>query len=416
MNRSPVTLTLVFIVILAAAFGALAGGTGVFLAVRESLLPKPIASSISSTNTFKSLPTPTIALPTPTIVLPTPTIALPTPTIAFPTPIVEVTTPPISNPNNDILLESKTIEITTAITEAVELISPSVVTVLNISSNGSERGSGSGVIFSDNGYLLTNAHVIAGHENLAVVFVDGATAPATLVGSDNYADIAVLQVQPPLPGVASLGNSDILRPGETVIAIGSPLGDFKNTVTVGVVSATGRTVDTGKGYQLEDLLQTDAAINQGNSGGPLVNLAGQVVGLNTLIVRGGSFGGSIAEGLGFAVASNTVGAISKQLIANGRVARPYLGIVWESVTPRIAKVYNLPVPWGIFITRVADGSAADIGGLQAGDIIVMLDDIPLDGDHPFINVLYSYQPGDTITAKINREGKEQIVTITLGEI
>ena len=401
MNRSPVTFSLLFIVALAAACGALAGGAAVFLAVRESITSSPISTSVSSTNTLQSVPTPTIVVPTPTI--------------ALPTPIVVVPTPAISEPNNDLLLETKTIEITTAITEAVEMISPSVVTVLNLAINGTEQGSGSGVIFSDNGYILTNAHVIAGHEALEVVFIDGETAAATLVGSDDYADIAVLQVQPPLPGVASLGNSDILRPGETVIAIGSPLGDFKNTVTVGVVSATGRTVDTGKGYQLEDLLQTDAAINQGNSGGPLVNLAGQVVGLNTLIVRGGSFGGSIAEGLGFAVASNTMGAISKQLIANGRVDRPYLGITWQPVTPRIARVYNLPVPWGIIITNVVDGSAADIGGLQFGDIIVMLDDIPLDGEHPFINVLYSYQPGDTITAKVDREGQEQIVTITLGE-
>ena len=401
MNRAPFTFPLIFVVALAAAAGSLAGGAAVYLAVRESIAPASTSTDVSSINSLKSASTPTISVPTPTILVSTPTISVPTPTISV--------------PNNEIRIETKSIEITTAITDAVEIISPSVVTVLNISLNGTERGSGSGVIFSDNGYLLTNAHVIAGHKTLEVVFIDGETATATLVGSDDYADIAVLQVQPPLPGVASLGNSDILRPGETVIAIGSPLGDFKNTVTVGVVSATGRTVDTGKGYQLEDLLQTDAAINQGNSGGPLVNLAGQVVGLNTLIVRGGSFGGSIAEGLGFAVASNTVGAISKQLIANGRVDRPYLGITWQPVTPRIAKVYNLPVPWGIFITNVVDGSAADIGGLQFGDIIVMVDDIPLDDEHPFINILYSYQPGDTITAKVDREGQKQIVTITLGE-
>ena len=401
MNRAPFTFPLIFVIALAAAAGSLAGGAAVYLAVRESIVPASTSTDVSSIDSLKSVPTPTISVATPTISVPTPTISVPTPTISV--------------PNNEIRIETKSIEITTAITDAVEIISPSVVTVLNISLNGTEQGSGSGVIFSDNGYLLTNAHVIAGHKTLEVVFIDGETATATLVGSDDYADIAVLQVQPPLPGVASLGNSDILRPGETVIAIGSPLGDFKNTVTVGVVSATGRTVDTGKGYQLEDLLQTDAAINQGNSGGPLVNLAGQVVGLNTLIVRGGSFGGSIAEGLGFAVASNTVGAISKQLIANGRVDRPYLGITWQPVTPRIAKVYNLPVPWGIFITNVVDGSAADIGGLQFGDIIVMVDDIPLDGEHPFINILYSYQPGDTITAKVDREGQKQIVTITLGE-
>ena len=249
MNRSPVTFSLLFIVALASACGALAGGAAVFLAVRESVTPSPISTSISSTNTLPSVPTSTI-------IVPTPTIAVPTPTIASPTPIVIVPTPTISEPNNDLFLETKTIEITTAITEAVEMISPSVVTVLNLAINGAERGSGSGVIFSDNGYILTNAHVIAGHEALEVVFIDGETATATLVGSDDYADIAVLQVQPPLPGVASLGNSDILRPGETVIAIGSPLGDFKNTVTVGVVSATELTVNTGNEYQLEHLLLT----------------------------------------------------------------------------------------------------------------------------------------------------------------
>ena len=387
MNRSPLTYSLLFIVALAAASGALAGGAAVYLAVRESLTPTPTTTFVSSIDSLESVPKSTITVPTPTML----------------------------EPNNELGLETKSIEITTAITESVEIISPSVVTVLNISRNGTEQGSGSGVIFSDKGYLLTNDHVIAGHDTLTVVFMDGETAKAKKVGSDAYADIAVLQVQTPLPGVASLGNSDVLRPGETVIAIGSPLGDFKNTVTVGVVSATGRTVDTGMGYQLEDLIQTDAAINQGNSGGPLVNLAGQVIGLNTLIVRGSSSSRLVTEGLGFAVASNTVRAISKQLIENGRVARPYLGINWESVTPRISWVYNLPVEWGIYITRVASGSAADIAGLQAGDIIVAMDDIPLDEDHPFINVLLSHQPGDTITASIVREQDLRTVTITLGE-
>jgi len=387
MNRSPFTYSLLFIVALAAVFGALAGGAAVYLAVRESVTPTPTTTFVASIDSLKSVPK----------------------------SIITVSTPTMLEPNNELGLETKSIEITTAITESVEIISPSVVTVLNISRNGTEQGSGSGVIFSDKGYLLTNAHVIAGHDTLAVVLMDGETVEAYEVGSDAYADIAVLQVQPPLPGVASLGNSDVLRPGETVIAIGSPLGDFKNTVTVGVVSATGRTVDTGKGYQLEDLIQTDAAINQGNSGGPLVNLAGQVIGLNTLIVRGSSSSRLVTEGLGFAVASNTVRAISKQLIENGRVARPYLGINWESVTPRISWVYNLPVEWGIYVTRVASGSAADIAGLQAGDIIVAMDDIPLDEDHPFINVLLSHQPGDTITASIVREQDLRTVTITLGE-
>ena len=245
--------------------------------------------------------------------------------------------------------------------------------------------------------------------------MDGGSVPAKLIGADTFSDIAVLQVSPPLPGIAELGNSDVLRPGESVIAIGSPLGDFKNTVTVGVVSATGRMVDTGRGYQLEDLIQTDAAINQGNSGGPLVNLSGQVIGLNTLIVRGGGFGSALAEGLGFAVASNTVRAVSDQIVQNGYVARPYLGIRWESINPRIAWVYDLPVDWGIYVTRVATASAAALAGIQPGDIIVALGETPLDEEHPFINALLAYQPGDTLTASVVRGLEVHSIDLVLGE-
>ncbi|MDP7644673.1 MAG: trypsin-like peptidase domain-containing protein, partial [Anaerolineales bacterium] len=278
MSRSAITFPLLIIVALAAAGGAMAGGTAVFLAVQDSLAASPTPAA------------------GPTALPPT----------AIPTAAVNETP-------TDMGVEVRAVETNTAVIEVVEGISPAVVTVLNLSGRGQEQGSGSGVIFSEDGYLLTNNHVIEGANALEVVFVDGDSAPAELIGADAFADVAVLRVAPPLPGVAELGNSDVLRPGETVIAIGSPLGDFKNTVTVGVVSATGRMVDTGRGYQLEDLIQTDAAINQGNSGGPLVSLAGQVIGLNTLIVRGGGFGSAMAEGLGFAVASNTVHAVSEQL-------------------------------------------------------------------------------------------------------
>ena len=364
---------------LAAAGGAIAGGTAVYVAVQDTLASDPI---------------PAVRLDT---LVPTVIATIPTKD----TPISEG-------------IEVRTIEINTAVTEVVDDISPAVVTVLNLSNRGQEQGSGSGVIFSEDGYLLTNNHVIEGANALEVVFMDGSSVPAELIGADTFADVAVLHVHPPLPGVAELGNSDVLRPGETVIAIGSPLGDFKNTVTVGVVSATGRMVDTGHGYQLEDLIQTDAAINHGNSGGPLVNLAGQVIGLNTLIVRGG-FGSAVAEGLGFAVASNTVHAVSAQLIENGYVARPYLGIRWESINPRIAWVYDLPVEWGIYVTRVATSSAADIAGIQPGDIIVALDDIPLDEEHPFINALLAYQPGDSVTASVMRGHDMYSVKLVLGE-
>ena len=408
MRSTQYTLSIGFIVLLSAILGGLSGGSIVYLTQSDNMSLEPTSEkTFLPTNNPTSIPT-LIASPTITIVPPTPTQISPTPTNILPTQSVE-------NSSITSTIETRSIQITTAITEAVEIISPAVVTVINLGDSGTQQGSGSGVIFSKSGHIITNDHVISGHKNLVVVLVDGTTIPAVLVGSDTYADVAVLQVNAVPPGIASFGNSDVLRPGETVIAIGSPLGDFKNTVTVGVVSATGRSVDTTKGYQLEDLIQTDAAINQGNSGGPLVNLAGQVIGINTLIVRGGSFGSSVAEGLGFAVASNTVGAISDQIVNYGSVARPYLGVNWESINPRISWVYNLPVEWGIYITRVAENSAAQKSGIKAGDIIVALDDIPLNEDHPFINVLLSYEPGDIITATVVREETVLNLTIKLGE-
>jgi len=167
----------------------------------------------------------------------------------------------------------------------------------------------------------------------------------------------------------------VLNPGEMVIAIGSPLGDFKNTVTVGVVSATGRSIDTGQGYQIEGLIQTDAAINQGNSGGPLVNLASEVIGINTLIVRGSGIG-AIAEGLGFAIPANTARAVAEQIMQKGYFSRPYMGIRWQSITPNIAAAYNLPVQWGVYVTEVTTGSPASKADLQPGDIITRIGDTP----------------------------------------
>ena len=313
------------------------------------------------------------------------------------------------------VVEVRTIQINTAVTDVVERLSPAVVTVLNLSAAGTEQGSGSGVIISPDGYLLTNNHVIHGASALKVILADGSSSPAQLVGRDTFADIAVLRVDVAVPGVAELGNSDVLRPGETVIAIGSPLGDFKNTVTVGVVSATGRILDTDRGYQMEDLIQTDAAINQGNSGGPLVNLAGQIIGLNTLVVRGSGFGSAVAEGLGFAVASNTVRAVSQQLVEKGYVSRPYMGVQWESITPRISWVYDLPVEWGIYVTRVREGSASERAGMEPGDIIVALDDVLLDEEHPFINVLLAYEPGDVVVASVLRERLKLTIAIELEE-
>jgi len=217
-----------------------------------------------------------------------------------------------------------------------------------------------------------------------------------------------------VPAVAALGNSDVLNPGETAIAIGSPLGDFKNTVTVGVVSATGRSIDTGQGYALEGLIQTDAAINQGNSGGPLVDLAGEVIGINNMIVRN-SGSGTVAEGLGFAIPIDTARAVAAQLIQNGALARPYLGISYQPITPDIANAYNLPAQWGVYVTRVASGSPAGQAGLQQGDILTGIDSVAMDGTHSYLNTLFTYKPGDRVTLDVLRSGRNLQLQVTLGQ-
>jgi serine protease Do len=313
-------------------------------------------------------------------------------------------------------------EIDTAVTRAVQNMGPAVVTVVGtipgqrtfFGYTGDANVSGSGVFISADGYILTNNHVVEGTRDLSVVLADGSMQAAELVGTDQYADLAVLKISAEVPAFAQLGNSDALKSGETVIAIGSPLGDFKNTVTVGVVSATGRSIDAGEGYFIDNLIQTDAAINQGNSGGPLVNLAGEVIGINTLVVRN-SQSGDVAEGLGFAIPSNTARAVAEQIMQKGYFSRPYLGIRWQAVTPYIASRYNLPVEWGVYLTDVSVDSPASRAGLQPGDIISRIGDVTLDETHSYINTLFSYNPGDIITFVVVRDGQTLQFEVTLGE-
>jgi serine protease Do len=328
---------------------------------------------------------------------------------------------PTVAPPTSLKLSDTNIE--TDITQAVEKVGPAVVTVIGtlpgqqtlFGTAQDQTVSGSGVIISDQGYILTNNHVIDGASQVSVVLADGTQLQASVVGADAFGDLAVLRASGKMPAIASLGNSDTLKPGETVIAIGSPLGDFKNTVTVGVVSATGRSIDTGQGYQLEGLIQTDAAINHGNSGGPLVNLAGQVVGINTLIVRSSGSSGDVAEGLGFAIPANTVQAEADQLIATGKVARPYLGINYEWVTPDLAAAYHLPVQWGVYLSQLDSNGPAAKAGLQRGDIIYQIGETTLDDTHSYMNTLFEYTPGQTVPMRIRRGSQDLQIQVTLGE-
>jgi S1-C subfamily serine protease len=309
----------------------------------------------------------------------------------------------------------------TAITDVVENVGPAVVTVINnfpprrtfFGGLIESAASGSGVIISSDGYIVTNNHVVSGAQSLEVILADGSVLPAKLIGVEEYSDLAILQVDGDIVVPASWGNSDMLKAGEPVVAIGSPLGDFTNTVTQGVVSAVERTIEIEEDYFLEGLIQTDAAINQGNSGGPLLNTSGQVIGINTLIVRG-SGSGAVAEGLGFAIPSNTARAIADQLIAEGFFARPYPGIRWVNITPSLASRYRLPAERGIFITEIDPKGPAESAGLQRGDIITALSGELIDENHPFRNILFQYEPGETVEFTYIHEGTVRTADLTLG--
>ncbi len=302
-----------------------------------------------------------------------------------------------------------------AIIEAVTKVKPAVVTVINtlppqvgfFGQISEPQASGSGVIMDERGYIVTNNHVVENSRSLEIIFADDTKASATLVGADAFSDVAVVRVEGQVPAVAELGDSAALQPGEPVIAIGSPLGDFKGTVTVGVVSALNRRLEVGGGTTLEGLIQTDAAINQGNSGGPLVSALGQVIGINTAIVSG-------TEGLGFAIPSNTVKEIADQLIQFGHLERPYLGIRWATIDPRVASAYDLPVQFGAYVQEVESGTPADRAGLQAGDIITAIEDQTIDEQNSLVNILMRFDPGEEVQITVVRNRREITLDVTLG--
>jgi S1-C subfamily serine protease len=303
-----------------------------------------------------------------------------------------------------------------AVIDAVNKVKPAVVTVINnmqpqrgfFGRSVTPTASGSGVIIDSNGDIVTNNHVIEGEQSLQVIFADGSKADATVVGTDSVLDIAVIKVNVKVPAVAQFGNSNALEPGQVAIAIGSPLGDYRGTVTVGVVSGLNRTVD-----QMQGLIQTDAAINNGNSGGPLVDSLGQVIGINTLVVRSTNEG-NVAEGLGFAIPSNLVRDVATQLIAQGHVEHPYIGVSYQPVDPQIASALNLTTAQGVVVMQVESGSPADRAGLQQNDVITALNGQTVDQDHPLVSVLFTHKPGETITLTVVRNGQPMQVKLTLG--
>jgi 2-alkenal reductase len=267
--------------------------------------------------------------------------------------------------------------------------------------------SGSGVIIDSKGYVVTNNHVVENAQSLLVIMSDGSKLDAKLIGTDAISDLAVLKVDGTMPAVAPLGDSSALQPGQIAIAIGSPLGDFRGTVTMGVISALNRQVSTMQG-----LIQTDAAINNGNSGGPLINSLGQIIGINTLVVRNTNEG-NVAEGLGFAIPSNLVREITSQLIAKGKVERAYLGILYQPVDPLSTSGLTLNATYGVVVTRVDAGTPAAQAGMREGDVILAFDGQKLDQD-ALTALLLKRKAGDTVTLTILRDNKQIDLKVTLG--
>jgi serine protease Do len=265
------------------------------------------------------------------------------------------------------------------------------------------RGLGSGFIVDPRGYILTNNHVVEGAEDIKVTLADGRSYRGTLLGADRFTDLALVKIDgakfPALP----LGDSRKLAVGETVIAIGNPLWlEGGPTVTVGVVSALGRSMEEANLPVLHNLIQTDAAINPGNSGGPLLNLHGQAIGVNTAVIAS-------AHGIGFAIAVSTAKPVLRALMTSGRVVRPSIGVRAVSITPQVAYANDLPIARGALVIRAESGGPAEEAGFKPGDVVVAIGGQPVTDLHHFHDLLLQHKIGEPVDVTVWRDGE----TLTL---
>ena len=271
--------------------------------------------------------------------------------------------------------------------------------------------SGSGFILTEDGYVVTNSHVVEGATSVAVVLYDGTSYPASLVGQDSTNDLAVLKVEADGLDAAELGSSDDLIVGDQVVAIGNPLGELTSTLTVGYVSAKERTVDTDG--TVITMIQTDAAINSGNSGGPLFNMKGQVVGITTAKYSGSSSSGASIEGIGFAIPISDVQEYIRDLIEFGYIKSAYLGVMVQSMDPTVASIYSLPV--GAYVASVEDGYCAKKAGIKEKDIIVAVGDEVIEDLSDLTRALRKCEPGDQVIITVYRAGQLLEIQVTLDE-
>ncbi|MCY7374965.1 MAG: Do family serine endopeptidase [Pyrinomonadaceae bacterium] len=276
-----------------------------------------------------------------------------------------------------------------------------------------ERGAGSGVMVSADGYILTNNHVVEDAEKITVLMSDNKSYTAKAVGLDKPSDLAILKIEAANLPFLNLGNSDNVRVGDIVLAIGNPLG-IGQSVTQGIISAKGRRTGLSDGNSFEDFLQTDAPINRGNSGGALVNLTGELIGINSQILSSGQSGGSI--GIGFSIPSNMAKTVMEQLIANGRVRRGLLGVGIQPVTEAIKESFGLKDTKGVLVNEVRKGSAAEKAGIKRDDVVVAINGEAIDDSNILRNKVAGIQPGVEIKVKVVRDGKEQEFPVVLGEL
>ena len=271
-----------------------------------------------------------------------------------------------------------------------------------------DEGAGTGIVVRPDGYIVTNTHVIREANTIKVTLPGGASYDAQVVGRDHVSDLSVIKIDASGLPFATFRDSGDLRVGDWVVAVGNALA-LKGgpTVTLGIVSGKGRSIETEIG-ELYGLIQTDAAINIGNSGGPLLNLEGQVVGINTVIVRQ-------AQGLGFAISSTTAVPIIESLIEHGRVARPRIGVAGQDVTPAIASRLDLNVTDGAIVVQISPDGPAYNAGLRAGDVIVGIDGIPTPDMASFLNLLWAYEAGDVIQLEYIRENRSVVTPVELVE-
>lgn len=312
-----------------------------------------------------------------------------------------------------------------SVTSVSDKVSPSVVSIVTNTTTQTYFGTapsqaaGTGIIVSADGYILTNKHVVNGARSVQVVTLEGDTyEDVSVVGTDPLNDVAYLKIKngKDLPA-ASLADSNTVRVGQSVVAIGNALGQYQNTVTSGIISGTGRPVQAGdaSGNNVEtltDLFQTDAAINSGNSGGPLLNMAGQVIGINTAVAQD-------AQGIGFAIPINATKGTLKGVLAGKGVQRAYLGVRYVPVTPEVVKKYKLTVKQGAYVygestSSVMTGGPADKAGVKEKDIITKINGAVVGRNGGVSSLVGAYAPGDTISLTVVRDGRERDLSVTLG--